>query len=323
MTVVRVASAAPRPGRLPEGGAAIDHFLVLLADNAAGRVLPIWLTGPDGESLWRLLERPDEAGPPGVAEEATGRLLDAAGATVTGVDLGDLAPGVTTGPAAATLARIELSTPGGTRYFTARLGFGLALAVAAGAPVRVAGPVLDRLAVPADPGDLPRSFAEHEPGPSPARPSPQLRFEPRNLDFADGLERWGFGGSFRRKADEPHAEDYSCAVAGGTASVFSAVPEPYGYAGLRQTVFADDYRGQTVVFRGEIRIGNVGGGAGLRLAAGPRGHPEIAAVSGSAGWAWHKVTAHVPGHARFVTFGIFLERTGRIELRHPELTRRA
>ncbi len=118
---------------------------------------------------------------------------------MTAVGLIELGPDVTTRSAAATeepaatVGTIQVSTANGTRDFPARLGFGLELAVIAGAPVRVADAVMDRLAVPADPGGLPGSFLVHEPGPKPARPSPRPRFEPRNLDFADGRARWAFG----------------------------------------------------------------------------------------------------------------------------------
>jgi hypothetical protein len=62
---------------------------------------------------------------------------------VTGVDIDELATEITkppprndTGPPPA--PRIGLHGPGGTRQVTARLGYGLALAATAGAPLRVA-----------------------------------------------------------------------------------------------------------------------------------------------------------------------------------------
>ena len=35
------------------------------------------------------------------------------------------------------------------------------------------------------------------------------------------------------------------------------MPEPYGFAALRQAVFADDYRGGTIAFRAELRATEV------------------------------------------------------------------
>ena len=102
-----------------------------------------------------------------------------------------------------TVARIGLAGPAGTRQVTADLGLGLALAAAAGAPVRLADAVLDRLAVPVPGDDLLTPFLDRVPPAARARPGRGLpgwpmatlpgqrpRYEPRNLDFADGLDRW-------------------------------------------------------------------------------------------------------------------------------------
>ena len=63
------------------------------------------------------------------------------------VDVDELGPEVTA-------ARIALASPAGTQQVTARLADGLALAITAGAPVRVADAVMDRVAVPVAGGDL-------------------------------------------------------------------------------------------------------------------------------------------------------------------------
>ena len=60
---------------------------------------------------------------------------------MTAVDIDELGPEVTA-------ARIELTSPAGTRHVTARLPDGLAIAITTGAPIRVADAVMDRLAVP-------------------------------------------------------------------------------------------------------------------------------------------------------------------------------
>ncbi|MGH3404309.1 MAG: hypothetical protein ACRDRJ_17655, partial [Streptosporangiaceae bacterium] len=139
MTSVRIAAVEPWPGRLRDGGLAISSFLVLLADDARRRTLPIWLSGPDGDSLWQLVGRPDQARPlAGPAEALAARLLAAAAVTVTGVHLDDLDPEVTAVPevpgdspppasARVTLARLAAAEPPAVR-----LGYGLALAAAAG-----------------------------------------------------------------------------------------------------------------------------------------------------------------------------------------------
>ena len=83
MTAVRIAHADPWPERRPDGRMSAQNVLVILADDAGHRALPIRLTG-DARSLWRLLARPedrDEEHQEDHAEEMTGRLLHAAGIT--------------------------------------------------------------------------------------------------------------------------------------------------------------------------------------------------------------------------------------------------
>ena len=148
MTTVRIAHAEPQPGRLADGTFVVERVLVVLADDAGGRAVPIWLNALDGESVRVLLEPPSgQAVTAPAREELTGRLLRAAGASVTAVEIDELGPEVAA-------ARIELATTAGTRHVTGRLGEGLILAAEAGAPVRVAGPLMDRLAVPIQGGDL-------------------------------------------------------------------------------------------------------------------------------------------------------------------------
>ena len=85
MTAVRIGHADPWPGRTPDGRMEISHVLVILADDAGHRALPVRLRVPYGK-LWRLLSRPDDLNEEDHldddhAEEATGRLLQAAGVT--------------------------------------------------------------------------------------------------------------------------------------------------------------------------------------------------------------------------------------------------
>ena len=90
----------------------------------------------------------------------TGRLLDAAGITVTAVTVTDLGPAVTA-------TRVDIAGPGGARQVTTRLADGLALAVITGAALAVDDPLMDRLAEPVTgPDPLARSAAasRHLPG---------------------------------------------------------------------------------------------------------------------------------------------------------------
>ncbi|MGH3070630.1 MAG: hypothetical protein ACRDMI_18885, partial [Streptosporangiaceae bacterium] len=151
------------------------------------------------------------------------------------------------------------------------------------------------------------------------------RFEPRNMAFTDGLDWWELAGSFL-DAGRPHWHDYFPA-ADGTAVLASAVPEPSGSAVLFQEIYADDYRGAAVTFRGQLRAA---GQAGLHLAAGRPVDPPGAQLRdrggssltgpGSSDWIWHEVTMPVPGDAGVIRFGISLAGRGRVELRNAELT---
>jgi hypothetical protein len=332
VTTVRIAHAEPRPGRMPDGRIRIGQFLIVLADDAAGRALPLWLQVPGGDALWRLLERP--AADPvmtGALEETAARLLDAAGVTVTAVDLQVTRPDAVELCSADVAARVGLGTVGGTRHVMLSAGYGLALAAASGAPVRVADAVMDRLAVPVQDDDLLTPFIPADAARRLARRT-QWRFEPRNLAFTDGLDRWELHGSFLRDAADSHRQDYSCRpgdFGSRTVTLASAVAEPYGFAILEQTIFADDYRGRTITFGGELRTDDGTGRAGLHVAVGRSDEPpgvhlynrgtSSLIAAGSSNWSRHEVTAHVPGDAEVVRFGLSLTGCGRVDLRDAEL----
>ena len=334
MTTVRITHAEPRPGRLADGGFHTRGYLVILADDAGHRAVPIWM--PGAGDVADLLERSaDQIVTDGVPAELTTRLLGAARARVTGVDIdltearaGELSPEVT-------VARIGLAGPAGTRQVTADLGLGLALAAAAGAPVRLADAALDRLAVPVPGDDLRTPFLDREP-PAPARPGrkrwplatlpgPRPRYEPRNLDFADGLDRWNLDSWPGPAAGE---RDYAAAVDGPSVVLSSAVPRPAGSAALVQAIYADDYHGATITFSGEIRADALTGQAGLRLEilgnrwwqGGVReDHALTIARRRSRDWTRYEVTARIPADADLIRFGIGLTGSGRIALRNPDL----
>ncbi|MBV9796098.1 MAG: hypothetical protein JO016_19410 [Actinobacteria bacterium] len=161
MTTLRIAHAEPRPGPRPGGGFCTRGYLVVLADDG-GRAVPLWL--PGAGFLATLLERPAaEVSTDVVPPELAVRLLDAAGAQVTGVDIDLTAAAADKLDPETAVARIRLAGPAGTRAVTADLSLGLALAVAAGAPVRLDGAVLDRVAVPVTGNDLLTPFEDRVP----------------------------------------------------------------------------------------------------------------------------------------------------------------
>jgi RNA polymerase sigma factor (sigma-70 family) len=323
MTAVRIAHADPWPGRTPDGRMAVEHVLVVLADDAGHRALPVRLP-PHANKLWRLLSRPDnrdEDQRDDPAEEMTGRLLQAAGVTLTGVTVTDLGPGVTA-------MQIGVAGPGGTGPVTASLADGLTLTVITGAPLAVDDPVMDRLARPVTGPDLLSQFRSQETVPRPSR----RRFEPRNMTFTDGLDRWQLGGTFLRQGT---GFDYSATTEDGRAILTAARPEPTGFAFLAQEIEPDDYRGRTVTFRGELRTAQADGRAGLALRAASPGQPtppraaspdpwedpanHFAFAAGTGAWTQYEVTAQIPADASLIRFGIFLNGAGQIELRNAQL----
>jgi len=337
MTPVRIAHAEPRPGNLGNGTFITSGYLVVLADDAGQRALPVWFRGqPGGASLATLMgQDTGDIAPAGAEEELTTRLLTAADASVTGVDLdaadvtGDFDPESFT-------ARIELGGPAGPRHVMVPFGLGLALAAVAGAPVRMAAEVLDRRAVPVAGDDLLGPVLELVPQAArpaggriagwPARlPARRPRYEPRNLDFADGLDWWDLDGSFLNGGESGPA-DYSASAAGPAAILSATAGRPTGSAALMQTLFADDYRGAAVTFRGEIRTERLTYEAGMRLEV-LRERRTVrddhgVAVSGGSDWASYQVTAMVSEDADLIRFGLTLAGPGQVALRHAELTRR-
>jgi len=309
--------------------------LIVLADTVPAkdgghRALPLWVIAGHKDLLGRL------GRPAADAELATGlletavRLLGTAGTAVSAVDIEPAGDDVPELRSDTVTARVELATPTGSRPVTVGAEYGLALAAVAGAPVRVADEVMDRLAVPVAGGDVLAPFlplASAGPAGRPPR-----RFEPRNIAFADGLDHWQLSGTFLRQGT---GFDYSATAEDGRAILAAAGPEPAGFAFLAQDIDADDYRGRTVTFRGELRTAQADGRAGLALRAASPGRPaprraaspdpwedpanHFAAATGTGAWTRYEVTAQVPADANLIRFGVFLNGGGQVELRHPAL----
>ena len=334
MTTVRVAHAEPLPGKLPNGDVLTAGHLLVLADDAGRRAVPIWLSGgsePGVDDLARLVALrdgpPEEAVSAAVPEELTARLLAVAGASVTGVDLDLSLPDAGTPGPEVTLARVELAGRSGTRHVTAGLGLGLAIAVTAGAPIRVPDTIMDRFGVPVAGDDLLTPFLDRVPPAARERsvPGQRPRYEPRNMDFADGLDRWNLAVDLGRwNLQAP--EGYLAGVEDRSATLSSAVQRPAGSALLLQEIYAEDYRGGAVTYSGEIRADGRTERAGLRLLVirhQPRGEPvredRGVIVSGPTEWTRHEITVLVPGDANLILFGIELTGPGLVALRDPAL----
>jgi hypothetical protein len=327
-----------RPARAPDGsdvpGWRPHQRLIVLADtvpteDGGHRAVPLWVIAGHKGLLGRL------GRPAGDAEVASGlletavRLLGTAGTEVSAVDIEPASDDVPELRSDTVTARVGLATATGTRPVTVSAEYGLALAAVAGAPVRVADAVMDRLAVPVPGEDMRAPFLPPADALPPGRPA--RRFEPRNMAFTDGLDYWELTGSFSDDG-QPAGPDYSRATAGQSAVLAATVPEPAGSAALVQAIYADDYRGAAVTFRGQLRATGIAGQAGLHLAVrrppppdGPVGVPLLDGGSsltapGSSDWTWHEVTMPVPGEATAIWFGISLAGRGRVELRGAELS---
>jgi bifunctional DNase/RNase len=342
VTTVRIAHVG-------QHAAGSTGHLVVLVDDAGHRAVPIWLWADMGifhlENLMELAGRPaDQVISIGVPQELTARLLGAARGRVTGVDIDVTDADADELSQEVAVARIGLAGPAGTRQVTAALGLALALALAVGAPVRLADAVLDRLAVPV-PGDDPLTpFLGRVSSAAPVLPwrglrplaplrGPRPRYEPRNLDFADGLDRWDldtWSGPGPDRPDPPRPgavdgePDYAAAAEGPSAVLFSAVPQPAWPAALVQAIYADDYRGATVTFSGEIRTDSLGGQAGLRLEItwywGPGRRQDHGLTIGRVRvWTRYEITVRIPADADLIRFGIGLTGPGRVALRNPDL----
>ena len=169
MTTARIAHTEPWLGKRMGGrGFGFTSMLVVLADDSGGRALPEWLNGPEGHDLFR---GPEDHPHPESAAVITADQLSTAGVTVTGVDIDELDPALTTGPRRGratphATTRIEFTAAGTAepRQMTVRIGYALAMAAATGAPIRVADQLMDQLAVPVQ-GDLVGQFTRDVPLP--------------------------------------------------------------------------------------------------------------------------------------------------------------
>jgi hypothetical protein len=334
VTTVRIVlSHYNRPARAHDGSAVPDwrlhQRLVVLADtvpteDGGHRAVPLWLQVYGNKELLGRLGRPvaDAEGASGLLEIAV-RLLRTAGTEVSAVDIEPASDDVPELRWDTVTTHVRLATAKGTRPFTVSAKYGLALAAVAGAPVRVADTAMGRLAVPVPSEDVLAPFLPAPDDRPPGGAGRKRRFEPRNMAFTDGLDYWELAGSFSDDG-RPTGQVYSGTAADQSAVLAATVPEPVGTAVLIQTIYADDYRGAAVTFRGQLRVTGLTSQAGLQLAvSGPAGDHQPRAslvIPDSSDWTWHEVTVPVPGNATAIRFGISLAGRGRIELRGAELS---
>jgi bifunctional DNase/RNase len=337
VTTVRIAHVRPELDTRPDGTRAIGHILVVLADEAGGRAMGLWLRTREGLPLWRAVGMPPDGEPPDVAGEAAAageefwlreftaedlaiRLLGAVGGRVSEVEIDELEPGVLA-------ARVGAAGPGGEEQVTARPGSALTLAVVLGAPIRVADALMDRLALRVDGEDMLGPFERR----AQARPHGP-RSAPSNLTFANGLDGWRVGGSSRKEVTGSHWDDYAVATADGVATLAATVAEPYGDVFLGQEFLAEDYRGAVVTLRAEVRAQEVASAelsldivsADPALVPGLRTnravHRDGRTITGSLDWTGYEISARVPADAEHMGLELTLAGAGRVELRAVEVS---
>jgi hypothetical protein len=122
---------------------------------------------------------------------------------------------------------------------------------------------MGRLGAPVAGDDLLTPFLDRVPPALAERsvPGRRPRYEPRNMDFADGLDRWNLAvdlGGWNLEGPE----GYVATVEGQSATLASAASRPAGSALLLQEIYAEDYRGGAVTFSGEIRTDDLTAQAG-------------------------------------------------------------
>ena len=158
---------------------------------------------------------------------------------------------------------------------------------------------------------------------------PAAGYEPRNLDFADGLDWWdldsGPGPDPGLRARRRRAR-LRGRRRGPVRGPVLHHPAARRVAALIQAIYADDYRGATVTFSGEIRVDPLTGQAGLRLEilrnwwrAGRAREDHGLTIASPCPWTSYEVTARIPANADHIRFGIALTGPGRIALRNPDL----
>jgi len=233
VTFVRIVLADPKTGRVPDGSAVNGRALIVLADDTGHRAVPLWLRVIGAKLLWGVLDRrAGNAGMAGAPEETAVRLLHAAGVAVTAVDIEPASEDVLELRSDTAAARVGLATAAGTRHVLVSAEYGLKLAAAAGAPVRLADAVMDRLAVPVQGEDVLAPFllpATARPLGSPAQ---RTRFEPRNMAFTDGLDRSAAG--LRRRAGRgPQPARRGARAVAGAGRFVGAVAERGDVAAAR------------------------------------------------------------------------------------------
>lgn len=315
MTELHIANVVAFPARV----------LAVLADKPGRRVLPAWLSPLEGLPL--AVPPAAEPAPSGSARlpapELAAKVLTAAGGAVSAVHIGELENGRLFGT-------LIITGPAGDSEVTAGLGDALGLARLQGCPIRASEDLLARHGVAVSPGEQVVDRLIGQAGlPAKARNDASGRTTvPQNLRFTAGLEHWSLRGSFLQDPGGGHWQDYACGTGTGTGTgpdaasasgyLQAQVPQPAGFADLRQAILADAYRGRRVRLSADLKTADATGKAGLylRVIDPARSRPpevrEQLSLRGGTVWTRRQIEAEVPADSVYVLFGITLTGPGQI-----------
>ncbi len=315
-----------------------QRLLVALLDPAGQRVLTLWLHPLEGRALAVLkgvvkVSAPKGSFEPSAYLDFVFDLFQATGATLQAVRLEELQERVF-------YTQVILHSLNGTQQVKARLGDGLALAVRTNSPLLVEDAVLACWGVNLPPADgktveqrldeVVNTVAAN------ARPSaaPRLRRipEPQNLLFDQGLERWELRGDFLLDASGVHWQDYTSGTdetgpqPGRKSGYLKAlVPEPQGYADLRQAILAENYLGKRIRLSADIKTDGVEQQAGLYLRVidpamtKPPEERQLVAYQGTQDWTRTEMEVEVPADSMYLLFGIGLTGKGQVWMTNVQL----
>lgn len=297
------------------------RVLAVLADEPGRRVLPAWLSPLEGLPLADPLAA--EPAPSGSARlpspELAAKILTAAGGAISAVRISELEDGLLFGT-------LIISGPAGDSEVAAGLGDALGLARLQDCPILAGEDMLARHGVTVPPGEQAEDLLIRQAGlPAQARNDPSGRSAaPQNLQFTEGLEHWFLRGSFLKDSSGRHWQDYACGTGPGPDAAMASgylkaqVPQPAGFADLRQGILADTYRGRRVRLSADLKTADTTSKAGLylRVIDPARSKPpeirEQLSLHGTTDWTRQHIQADVPADSVYVLFGITLTGPGQI-----------
>jgi bifunctional DNase/RNase len=297
------------------------RVLAVLADEPGRRVLPAWLSPLEGLPL--ASPAGPEPAPSGSARlpspELAAKVLTAAGGAIRAVRIGELDDGLLFGT-------LIIGGPAGDSEVAAGLGDALGLARLQQCPILAGEDILARHGVTVPPGEQAEDLLIRQAGlPAQARNDGSDRSAaPQNLQFTQGLEHWVLRGSFLQDASGRHWQDYACGTGPAPDAAMASgylkaqVPQPAGFADLRQGILADAHRGRRVRLSADLKTADTTNKAGLylRVIDPARSKPpeirEQLSLHGTTDWTRQHIESDVPADSVYVLFGITLTGPGQI-----------